>query len=285
MRACVFTIVLLALVAGVAQAQFIEGGLLNVQLAKYDPFPAEAGEAVTVWFKAENVGTEPVKNTRFVLESLFPFTVVDGEERIYGNIDAEDDILVEYTLHVDPNAPEGKNEIKLRWSFGDNILTEREFNITVNRTRVADIKVLFVDVTPEPFVGQKVQLTVDIVNTQSGTAYFTVVKAESEAVEIRTNELFVGTLEPDDFESVDFDLIIKDVEPGIYPVNMTLVYKDEDDREILQHDVVMLTILPASAAPNNAASPSLVDILLAIIIIAIVVKWVAYPLVRRRGRK
>ena len=93
-----------------------------------------------------------------------------------------------------------------------------------------------------PFPGGLTKITVDIVNADSGTAYYTLVKASSEAATIDRDSIFVGTLEGNDFDSVDFDLKIKDVEPGTYPVDISMVYKDKDSNEVSSSGTVYLRV-------------------------------------------
>src|SRR3989338_5268477 len=86
-------------VISIASAQVLRGGVLRVELAKYDPTPAEAGKIVTVWIKAENTGTEIYKDALFTLKADYPFSLPNNDPvRSYGGISPGDNVLLEYKL-------------------------------------------------------------------------------------------------------------------------------------------------------------------------------------------
>src|SRR3989338_5760658 len=93
----------LILMATALAAPVVIGGVLRVDLAKYDPEPTQAGKIATVWIKAENIGTEAVKDTTFTLRSDYPFSLPNKDPtRNYGQISSGDDVLLEYKILVDP---------------------------------------------------------------------------------------------------------------------------------------------------------------------------------------
>lgn len=258
------------------------GGVLKIELAKYDPFPAEGGKIVTVWIKAENVGTETVKDARFALKADYPFSLPNNDPvRNYGGIGAGDDVLLEYKLFIDTNAPNGTHKMKIIYGSGDKITAEKEFEITVKeREKDADLEALLVKLDPEAYPGSDSRLTMDIVNRNPGTAYFTLVKAESPAAIIEKNEVYVGNLESDDFDSVDFDLRIKDVQPGEYPVNVTMTYKNKDSVVLEKKDIVTIKVVSENEAKQQLQTePPVMNIIILIVVLLIAIR-LAFPLFR-----
>lgn len=265
----------------------ITSGLLSVGLAKYEPFPADAGEFVHVWIDVDNVGIEPVDNVTFVLEPKYPFTLPDKDPiRYFSSITGLDDIRLEYRLLVDKDAPNATSKVIIRYYEDDKAGKEKTFNIRVKESgeeedRV-DLKALFVEAEPTPYPGAKVKLTIDLVNTDDGTAYHTIAIAETEIANIERNAIFIGDLEADDFDSVDFDLIIRnDAGAGKYPVNITAIYKNEDAVEIRQSSIVYISVISAEDAARlrTAETPAWM-IALYIIVIIIILRAVLYPFVK-----
>lgn len=222
----------------------IDGGILNVEMAKYDPAPAEAGSLVTVWFDIDNIGIEEIGNASFAIIPEYPFSLPNGDmERRYGRITGLDDIRLEYKVLVNKLADNGTYSLKIKYSNEGRIFTEKSFTITVSESREeADLEALFVRSEPVAFQGRISKLTIDIINANSGTAYYTLVKASSEAAVIDRDSIFVGTLEGNDFDSVDFDMKIKNIEPGVYPVTLQMSYKDKDSNEIVENSTVYVMV-------------------------------------------
>ena len=82
--ATIFAMALLSVVftqASRAALTPIKGGLLSVDFAKYEPYPADAGEFVTVWINVNNKGIDPVTNATFFLETKYPFSIPDGNAK------------------------------------------------------------------------------------------------------------------------------------------------------------------------------------------------------------
>ena len=232
----------------------IDEGLLNVQLAKYEPSPAEAGKIFTVWIKAENRGIQVVGNASFILISQYPFTLPNNDPvRIYGSITGLDDIQLEYKLLADEKALNGTYRFKLKYAPDGRIFAEKEFSVTVReqaKKEKADLDALLVSVKPAAYTLGRSNLTVDVANRDKGTASFTIVKAESDAAYIETNEIFVGNLKSDDFETVTFELEFRNL-TGRYPVNMKMIYKDSDSNTIEENDTVYITIAEKPYMPKE----------------------------------
>ena len=277
----VYAIIFVLLIASLTFAVVAPiGGFLKIELAKYDPIPAEGGKTVTVWIKVENAGTEPVKDTTFTLEVDYPFSLPNNDPlRDYGSIGSSDDILLEYKLFVDSAAPNGTHKIKLISDFG-GATSEKEFDITVaEREKDADLDAIFVSLTAA-YPGITSRLTMDIVNRNPGTAFFTIVKIESPAAIIERNEIHVGNLESDDFDSVDFDLKIKDVEPGEYPVHVTMVYKNKDSLVLEKNDIINIKVVSAQdAIKETQPEIPILNIVVSLIALLIVIR-LAFPFFR-----
>lgn len=274
------------LIAGAGFANvFPEASVLNVKLAKYDPYPAEAEKYVNLWFKFENTGIEPVENLTTKLIPEFPFYVDDTEklEKNYGLVRSKSDILVEYRIRVSDDAPDGTNSIKIKYRKGEDAWFEKNFSIVVDKQPTnAELTPLFVDVEPFAYPTGSSELTVDIANIAPGTAYYTVVKARSPVANIKRNKIFIGTLDADDFDSVDFDLDFKNVSSGAYPVNIEMIYKNEDWNEIKTNGTVYVDLISLKEARQRNIKPIDPLILIGLLIAGILaLKFIVWPIIRK----
>lgn len=247
--------------------------LLKLDVAKYDPYPVEAGQYAKIWIKAENTGSDPVTDATFVLEPEYPFYLDPSETgvRAYGRISSQTDLLLEYKVRVDKDALNGTSKIKLKYQLeaGKSWL-EKTFDITVtNKPRNPELVPLFSGITPIAYPGGKSELTVDIANVAPGTAYYIIVEASTLAAVIEKNKVFVGTLEADDFDSVSFELEFKNVTPGEYPVFLKAVYKNEDYDTVVSEGNVTITLLSKKEALSKITEPTPVWYYLAYLVVIV----------------
>jgi hypothetical protein len=262
-----------------------DGPLLNVQLAKYDPFPAEAGKVVTLWIKTENIGSGKAKDSTFTIDPKYPLRAISDTEINYGSLESGEDIILEYRLAVDENAPSGITKIDFYYAPDNKGRFIKKFNITIEKAKnVSDLKALFVEALPEPAAGRKSILTMDVANTASGTALFTILKVSTPAGEIKRDRIYVGNLEPDDFDSVDVEIDVT-AEEGTYPVFIEFEYKDKDDITHITNDTVMLRLISAKEAAAQDTPPvNIFEYVLYIIIIGVVIKYLVLPRIRKKKR-
>jgi hypothetical protein len=295
--AFVLGLVVIIIFVSAVQAQAVVGGTnLQVRLAKYDPIPAEAGKIMTVWFDVRNKGTDVAKNATFTIKEQYPFYAPTGGTLNYGNIRGSDDIRIEFKVLVDKTAPKGIAELKLVYTPDGNAFAEKDFNITIEKAKnETDLKSLFVKMDPVAYPGGTSTLTVDVTNVADGTAYYLVASASTDIANIERSDVFVGTLIPDEFESVDYKMRFKqDIEPGNYPVNIKLVYKSSDSEEITENDVVYVRLVSAKEAQlaQNNQTPWFYYIIGTIVVIVLVrvlahpfYKWFVKPLKRKEKKK
>jgi len=230
----------------------VETPSFTINLLKYDPYPAEPGEYMTLWIEVYNTGTNEAKDVTFELEPEYPFSLDSNENatREYSSIPGLFTIVLQYKVRVDKDAVDGWNEMKIRYKIEDGNWIEKKSEIYVNKApNKAELTPLFVSTDPVPYPGGKTTLTVDLANIAPGSAYYTITEAECSIATIPVNKIFVGTLDADDFDSVKFDLKINDdVQPGKYPVYIKSYYKDEDYRKVETNGTVYIQVYPKEEA-------------------------------------
>ncbi len=289
MRKMLLLSVLILIVASLAvQAQITPSGAsLRVELAKYDPAPAEAGNIVTVWIKAENVGLDAAPNTTFELVPKFPFTLVDNDaKQNYGRIEGKQSVQLEWRLFVDESAPKEKHDFEIIYSIGGITTSKKSFNLSVIQSKsIYELDALFIGMDPAAYPGGKSTLSVDIANIATGTAYFVIAKAETDIGTIERNEIFVGTLEPNDFDTSDFELTIRDdVKPGTYPVRIIAKYKDDKNIEHENTNTINVNVISAA----DAIPPQKFDmtaLAINLILLILIIKFIILPVVKHYRKK
>ena len=281
-------IMLLVIASFAAQAQISPtGAVIKAELAKYDPAPAEAGNIVTVWIKAENIGLDAAPNTSFELIPKYPFSIVDNDaKRNYGRIEGKSSAQLEWRLFVDDKASKDVYQFEIVYSIGGLATNKKLFNISVVQSKsIYELDALYVGMESSAYPGGTSTLSVDIANIASGTVYFVIAKAETDIATIERNEIFVGTLAPNDFDTSDFLLHIKnDAEPGKYPVKIITKYKDDKNIEHENTNTVNINIVSAA----EAIPPQKIDmtsIVLDFILLILIVKFILLPIIKHFRKK
>ncbi|MEM4240331.1 MAG: COG1361 S-layer family protein [Candidatus Woesearchaeota archaeon] len=109
----------LALVISASGAAAVGGGMVTASILRYEPTPAEQGNTVDVWVQLSNQGT---KADRVVIKFVpeYPFSLAEGVkgEVDVGTIAAIENKVVKFTLYIDPNAPNGDNNVKFLYKYG-----------------------------------------------------------------------------------------------------------------------------------------------------------------------
>ncbi|MBI4018829.1 MAG: hypothetical protein HY364_01080 [Candidatus Aenigmarchaeota archaeon] len=278
--------ILFLLLAGLSAAVSITvtGPLLKTDLAKYDPYPAESGKFLTLWITAQNIGGNVAENVEFTLKPEYPLRLINEENKSYSSIRAGNDVLLEYRFIVDEDAPDGLANMDFRYSINGGGVFVKKFNITVEKQKnQSDLRALFVETDPIASPGSKTSLSIDVANAASGTAYYVIARAETPAGKITRDKIYIGNLEPDDFDSVDFDIELGNVAPGTYPVNIIFEYKDKDDNVHAANDTVYMKVVSADELkPAGDGGSSLFLYAMYLTIAGTLIKFVVLPLRRRK---
>ena len=66
----------------------------------------------------------------------------------------------------------------------------------------------------------------------AGAKYLTV-DLETELPH-QPDKVYVGNIEPDDYETVDFGLDLRDVPPGLYRLKLNVEYKDAYNKDVVE---------------------------------------------------
>ncbi len=183
---------------------------------KYDPYPAEPGQYVTVWVAVQNWGDEDLDHAYFRMIPEHPFRLDSGDFGIKdaGKVFAFRERLLEFKLRVDEDAIEGTYELDLKQcsdEFCSSYIKTIPIKISVKTGGEPRIRVGIED--SATFTGGKNGgITLNIVNRgKLDIKFLTLTLLPGEEYEIlSTPEVYIGELESDDFETADFTIFMKE---------------------------------------------------------------------------
>ncbi|MCL6088699.1 MAG: hypothetical protein M1530_00860 [Candidatus Marsarchaeota archaeon] len=136
---------------------------------------------------------------------------------------------------------------------------------------LSDVSV-FVTAKPTPVVGGEVHtLSVTVSNTgTSALKALTIQMQPSPAFRLQEaqDQQFIGGLNQDDFSSVQFKVQVADVQDGLYPVNVSLSFKDSYNRVHSSNQTVNIKVMSKeTAARAGGGSPSPLGLALAAVVV------------------
>nr|QNO46456.1 hypothetical protein KCGBEFIM_00031 [Methanosarcinales archaeon ANME-2c ERB4] len=214
---------------------------LSVRLTKYDPYPANTGEYVTVWIKIENPGLGgPSEDVKLRLVPEYPFSLEPGDTGIeeIGKLSMNDYAMFDFRLRVDDNAIDGKNILKVEYMESiDSEWSETELAIEVESDKV-DFEIADIDSVPLRLKpgDDDAKIMVTIQNIGDGDAEC--VKSRLtlppgfNASDSYSDIANIGTVAADASSNATFHIDIDEsVHPGEQIATIVISYMDKDSDE------------------------------------------------------
>jgi hypothetical protein len=205
---------------------------LRLTLARYDPYPAQPGNYLDVYLKAENVGGADAPAVSVQLLPAYPFSLDPGTDATshVGSLGPLESVVLHYKVRVDQNALSGPNELKVQYQTtgaGDTWIGT-SFDVYVLGTN----KIMVSGVSPttlEP--GRPTDVTFFLSNVGSSpirNLLFNWKQPDDVILPVGSdNTRYVNSIGTGQNGSVTFTMVTNlDAVPGVYPVGLTLSYTD-----------------------------------------------------------
>lgn len=235
------------------------GHVMVIDSIKMNPEYIAPGEAGTITVKLRNNANENLYDVRVQLSLPEELKFLNSvSKNKIGLIYSNEVVDVTFDVISLPNADEGMYNATITVDYLNNIGDERqdsdEFGILVIKS---EPKIFAKIDSTEIYKGNSIgETTVTFVNNNlANLKFLTVELLESEDYKIlSSNKEYVGDLDSDDFESVDFKLKVEDKK--MIPLELRLTYMDVLNKQYSEDIEVDLEVLSASelgVATNGTA--------------------------------
>lgn len=188
------------------------------------------GERITLEVKVGNEGDEDIKNVRVSLDlAELPFAPLASSEKLVDELEEDDSAILSFNLKSFPDTKPGIYKIPITVSSEDSKTTSFT-SITVNSNPLLQVGIEeSTIITPL----EKGRIVVRFVNTGDGDIKFLTAKIPRLPLyEILTqNTFYIGNIEPDDFETIEAELLLKQ---NINSIPLEVSYKDSFNNEFTQ---------------------------------------------------
>lgn len=232
------------------------------------------GRTVPLQMKVENSGAEAAYGVRVRLGNNTALTSLTASDVSLDDLLAGQSKTITMQTGVNDVTPGFYSPALLVTYHNSNGEEQAAMSVPMGLSveTLSDVSV-FVTAKPAPVVGGDVHtLSVTVSNTgTSALKALTIQLQPSPAFRLQEaqDQQFIGGLNQDDFSSVQFKVQVADVADGVYPVNVSLTFKDSYNREHTANETVSIKVLSKETAARESGKGSLSP--LAMVGVAVVV--------------
>lgn len=207
---------------------------LQIRLLRYEPFPAEPGSYVRIWFNIENNGLLSAKNVEIQLLQKYPFFLDEKENatRYLGEILPKDNAIVDYLIRVAPDAIEGRNNITIRFRERESeIWNEKSIEIYVKYSHPT-VSIENIRITPtfiEPGKSANLSIMLKNIGESDIRNVITRIDLSNQAIAMNNdvNEKIIKYIKGNDSKEISFNILsYPNASCGFYKIPILIKYSD-----------------------------------------------------------
>lgn len=236
------------------------GEALKLVSYSTEPEVVKPGDIVTVLAKVKNTASSAIKDVTMTIPSTSQFSPV-GLAKVYiGDIEPMSETEYEFKIAVKGDTEPDTYSLALSLDYAN---AQKEAQSTVTETLGISImsppslSVSLRESTPPVLIpGQKSTATLEIANTGASTAYYLVIEP-TNGYDISPHSVYIGNLNPDDYDSVDFEITPPADASSSDTFEVRLSYKDGYNLQIEEiRPVSLRTVSKAEGARYNSSGIS-----------------------------
>jgi len=223
------------------------------------------GDTAEISFTLKNVGNAVASDATIILgltmedvtkispefaaqmASEYPFVVVDSSEKYIEDFQPDESRKVSFRVKIDKDAKAKAYDIPLKIKFFDPSGMQHDISKTVGIQIMGEpeieVNIKESEITKNKNIGK---ITVEILNKGSSDAQFfdiMIIPTEKYTV-ISKDEEYIGTLESDDSENVDFNIKVLDTQDqDKVTISLLIEYKDNYNKKYSKNIEIDLDII------------------------------------------
>lgn len=242
-------------------------------------YPGTSGDVV---IGIKNDAGEDIEGVSLSLDlSNSPFTSISSTEQGFDEIldDKSKNFLFE--LRANNDAKPGSYNIPYTLTY-DTLTIPKKGSIGVLITGDTDLEYSIIQETN--VIGSKGKIDLKIVNKGFGEAKFLDVKIQPQGFTLLSEpEIYIGTIDSDDFQTASFDVVYKS---KLATLNAVVTYKDFDNKEITKNLELPLIVYSQEQAKQLGITKSGNSMwIIILIIVGVVIFLIRRNILRKRRLK
>lgn len=211
------------------------------------------GGKSSIAIKVKNMADSLIKTIKFKLDlSGLPFAPIDStNEKTIMQLGSKEESTVKFDLIAEPDAKSNVYKIPLNIKYNDKLGNKYEKNNTIGLI-VGDVPDISVGIdSTDIYNGGKVgEITVKFVNKGVTDIKFLNLKLKQteDFNLISPDEVYVGSVDSDDYETADFELFVKPTKKSEIRLPLQIEYKDANNKDYSEEIDLRLKLYSTSEA-------------------------------------
>jgi len=260
---------------------FAAASSVTIKSVSTTPVDVNPGQTLDVSILLDNQGQDTIENIQVALDlTNVPFIPIgSAAEKVIDEIEEDDTSRVSFSLRSLQDAKPGLYKIPLKVKYQDG---EQQTIMGVSIVATPELDVAIED-TDLYTIGQTGTITVRIVNKGLTEVKFLSVRLDNSIYYdiLSANSYYVGNIEPDDFETVEFKIYLKE---ATYSLPMNIEYKDLNNNLIQENKWLPINIYSKEEALKIGLIKESNFSLIIIVIIIVIILLLVYRSYRKRKR-
>lgn len=249
--------------------------------------PSSPGSESELRLTLDNEFDNDLEDISFSLDiSKVPFTITGSSEFSIDELNSGDDEILVFRLKSSNDAKPGDYSIPYNIEFNENVNStstehrSKSGSVGVSVTATPDLT--FSASIDKPVVEEKAKISLKIVNKGFADAKFLSVTILPEGFTLLSDDnVYIGTVSSDDFETANFDVLFKKENPTLLA---NIEYKNFENKKITQTITLPLTVYSREKGLELGIVSKDNTLLYVSIILIILIIWFAWRTISKRRR-
>lgn len=275
----------------------------QIELIDSETLKVSPGQEGRILLKIKNVGEDYAEDLLVGIKQEDLMAKVESMGSVIDVIESPIKPLGKSFVYIESLAPGAEEEVSLKIAVDSDASLKTYFvpititykNDLEDLTEIERVVGLKVSSPPEVdmvlmdegilYPGASGEVIVDIFNTGAAQAKYLIVEASTAINSRLLPSNFVGTLEPDDVDSIKFSVHVgPDIDPGMHAFTVLATYKDNDMAEKTLEKTFMVEVFSESEAKDRMGQGSS-TIYYAVIVLFLVYAGYRVYKKRKHGKK
>jgi hypothetical protein len=242
----------------------------------------EPGQEGQIRIEVENILNDDVENVVLSLSFVdLPFIPIGTSTQSIDEIQEDDEESFVFTVKAASDATPGDYEIPYNLEYEvNNELRARTGTIGVKVRANPDLD--FTINVGNPVLNKKGKVSLKIINKGFSDARFVSVKVLAEDFTLLSDdEVYIGSVDSDDFETVNFDVIFKKTNAEFRAI---LEYKDFDNKKVIETIELPFTVYTEKRAIELGIIQPDKTLYYVVSVIVLIVLFIIWRSIKKRRR-
>ncbi|MBX4196734.1 hypothetical protein KW805_04045 [Candidatus Pacearchaeota archaeon] len=272
----------LLMIAGIILALFLVHTVAALNVHSVDADSIAPGKEGSITVEVKNNANEDVTDVSFSLQlSNLPFAVSGSSEQGVDDINSDDSESFSFILKAASDSKAGDYNIPYLLTYNEDDVPKEQKG-TVGVSVIAQPELTYTVSQTSKVIGTQDKITFKVVNKGLADAKFvTITVFPTGYTLLSEDQVYLGTISSDDFESATFDVLYTQDQPAF---SALVEYTNFDNQKITNTVALPLTAYTRQKAIELGIIKKNNTFLYITILVILIIVWLVYRSIRKRRR-